>query len=101
MNDTDQKIVKEFSSGFSGIRAGDQYVHDGLTVEDVLTRHQEDKLVWLRHVEAVRNRATRAESTQMDQMRTFMERWKKRRKNYGGGLSFSRMGHCTTERCVY
>ena len=80
MNDTDQKIIKEFSSGFSGIRAGDQYVYDGLDVEDVLTRRHEDKLVWLRHMEAVRKRATRAESTQMDQMRTFMERWKKRRK---------------------
>ena len=98
MNDTDQKIIKEFSSGFSGIRAGDQNVYDGLDVEDVLTRRHEDKLVWLRHMEAARKRVTRVESTQMDQMRTFME--KRGVKDTIRGPSFSCLGHRTTERCV-
>ena len=80
LSDTDQKIVRKFSAGFSGIRACDRYVYDDLTVQDVLEKRQEDKIIWLRHVEAVRKRATRAESTQMEQMRSLMERWKKRRK---------------------
>ena len=80
MSDTDQKIVNEFTLGFSGLRAIDHYVFSGVTVEDMLQKSQEDKINWLRQLTAVRKRTKTAEATQMDCMRQFMERWKKRKK---------------------
>ena len=80
MSDVDRKIVKEFSVGINGVRAQDQYVFLDLTLNEVLDRKLLDKENWLRHVTAVRKRALQVEVTQMDRMRTFMERWKKRKK---------------------
>ena len=80
MSDLDQKLVKEFSIGFSGMRAVDHYVFSERTLEDMLKISIEDKENWLRQVHAVRKRTLTAEVTQMDCMRRFMERWKKRKK---------------------
>ena len=74
MSDTDQKIVNEFTLGFSGLRAIDHYVFSGVTVEDMLQKSQEDKINWLRQLTTVRKRTKTAEATQMDCMRQFMER---------------------------
>lgn len=70
----DHKIVKEFSLGINGICAHDQYVFLDRTMIEVLDRKLQDKENWLRHVTAVRKRASQVEVTQMDRMRTFMER---------------------------
>ena len=80
LSDTDQKIIKEFTTGISGIRARDQWVISDTCVETILQKIFEDKLNWLRHVKAVRKRSEQMELSQMDRMRLFMEKWKSRRK---------------------
>ena len=50
LSDMDQKILRKFRTGFSGIHATDQYVFAGVTVEEMLDRRHEDKIVWLWHV---------------------------------------------------
>ena len=45
-----------------------------------MSKHQFDKLNWLRHVKAARLRCQNFELTQMERMRKFMEKWKRRRK---------------------
>ena len=80
LSDTDQKIIKEFTTGISGIRARDQWVISDTCVETILQKKFEDKLNWLRHVKAVRKRSEQMELSQMDRMRLFMEKWKRRRK---------------------
>lgn len=77
---TDCKIIKEFQQGINGIRARDQHVLLDLSVEEVLSKKQPHKLNWLRHVKATRQRCQNFEMTQMERMRKFMEKWKRRRK---------------------
>ena len=81
LSDTDQKILREFETGISGIRARDQKILLDKSVDEILSKRLEDKLNWLRQVKVVRKRAEEAESTQMDRMRRFMEKWKRRKKN--------------------
>ena len=80
LSDTDQKILREFEIGTIGIRARDQKVLLDKLVDEILSKRLEDKLNWLRQVKVVRKRAEDAESTQMDRMWKFMEKWKRRRK---------------------
>jgi len=79
-SDTDCKIIKEFQKGINGIRARDQHIILDVSVDEVLSKHQFDKLNWLRHVKAARLRCQNFELTQMERMRKFMEKWKRRRK---------------------
>ena len=80
LSDTDQKILREFEIGTIGIRARDQKVLLDKLVDEILSKRLEDKLNWLRQVKVMRKRAEDAESTQMDRMWKFMEKWKRRRK---------------------
>ena len=80
LSDTDQKIINEFELGISGIRVRDQYVLTDNSMSVMLSKRFEDKLNWLRHMKVIRQRSLRAERSQMDRMRNFMEKWKHRRK---------------------
>ena len=80
LSDTDQKIINEFELGISGIRVRDQYVLTDNSMSVMLSKRFEDKLNWLRRMKAIRQRSLRAERSEMDRMRNFMEKWKRCRK---------------------
>ena len=80
MSSTDRKIKKEFLRGFDGLRTKDQYVFSGVTEKDMLKKSQTDKESWLYHMTSVRRRAQESNVSQMDRMRRFMERWKRKKK---------------------
>ena len=80
LSETDRKIRSEFARGIDGLRASDQYVFYRATEKDMLSKNQTDKESWLRHMASVRKRAHESNVTQMDRMRRFMERWKRKKK---------------------
>ena len=80
LSETDRKIRSEFARGIDGLRASDQYVSYRATEKDMLSKNQTDKESWLRHMASVRKRAQESNVTQMDRMRHFMERWKRKKK---------------------
>ena len=47
LSDTDQKIIKEFTTGISGIRARDQWVISDTCVETILQKKLRTNLIGL------------------------------------------------------